>query len=444
MNDRYPIIGMSPGNSYFKDEEIKYLLKQTIERFGHTAILVADIPAIQTYIALGYPENKARGKAVLKGNNLKNRTARLVTELRITDKVRIIDWEGEVKDNSEYRAVFGKVQALYNTNPTFTTEVDGTTRSVLEGSGKDVTDIEAATKTAVFYLLSELAFLQFAPQFFGHKKVTYVYHKNWSVYENYISGKFDSVPKQNLDFSLLENPHETYTPLQASTTGALRAAYSNYPPAFMTDESGTHSGIFYEVIMEITKRLGLEISFIEETGYGVITKGLQEGRFDIFCSTVWPTPEREQEASFSTSLYESLVHIWANADSPYTNNKPLEDNLLLRIATKEGDISDSIAIADFPLARQVRVPQLADPETLLEFLVEDKADITFVESSLAALFNKRWNTKVVQITTSPIRTYGNCFMLRKNGYLALQMNKVLEEMKSEGAIKAIIQKYKNQ
>lgn len=442
MNDLYPIIGMSPGNSYFKDEEIKHLLKQAIKRFGHTAILVADIPAIQTYIALGYPENKARGKAILKGNNLKNRTVRLMEELGITDKVRIVDWDSEVKDNFEYQTSFKKVRELYNTNPAFTTEVDTTTRSVLESSGKDITDSEAATKTAIFYLLSELAFLEFAPQFFEQKNIAYVYHKNWPVYENYISGKFDDIPKQSLDFLLLENPYETYTSLQAAAVGTLRAAYSNYPPAFMTDGSGIHSGIFYEVIMEITKRLGLRITFTEETGYGVLTKGLQDGRFDIFCSTVWPTPEREQEASFSAPLYESPVHIWASANNPYANGKTLENNSLLRIATKEGDISDSIAIADFPLARQVRVPQLASPETLLKFVADGKADITFVEPSLAVLFNKPWDAKVIQITASPIRTYGNCIMFRKSDDLAIQVDKVLDDMKNEGIIKTIIDKYK--
>jgi cyclo(L-tyrosyl-L-tyrosyl) synthase len=74
----YPIIGMSPGNSYFKDDEIKYLLKTAVDRYGRVAVMIADIPAISTYIALGYPENRARrDKALPQGNLLKNRTERV-------------------------------------------------------------------------------------------------------------------------------------------------------------------------------------------------------------------------------------------------------------------------------------------------------------------------------------------------------------------------------
>ena len=51
-----PIIGMSPGNSYFKDEVVKELLKKVVEQYGKAVVMIADIPAISTYVALGYPE----------------------------------------------------------------------------------------------------------------------------------------------------------------------------------------------------------------------------------------------------------------------------------------------------------------------------------------------------------------------------------------------------
>ncbi|MBI2410590.1 MAG: tRNA-dependent cyclodipeptide synthase [Candidatus Kerfeldbacteria bacterium] len=76
---RYHIIGMSPGNSYFKDEEVHYLLKSIVDRFGRVAILIADIPAVSTCVALGYPENRARrDKALPKGNALKNRVRKTI------------------------------------------------------------------------------------------------------------------------------------------------------------------------------------------------------------------------------------------------------------------------------------------------------------------------------------------------------------------------------
>lgn len=85
---------MSPGNSYFKDEEVSYLLQEVVGQFGKCAILVADVPAIATYRALGYSEGEARNKAIPKGNNLKNRVRRVQQELGMSkEKVRIIEWQ---------------------------------------------------------------------------------------------------------------------------------------------------------------------------------------------------------------------------------------------------------------------------------------------------------------------------------------------------------------
>ena len=46
--ETYPIIGMSPGNSYFKDAEVENLLRETVGKYGRVAIFVADVPAIPT------------------------------------------------------------------------------------------------------------------------------------------------------------------------------------------------------------------------------------------------------------------------------------------------------------------------------------------------------------------------------------------------------------
>lgn len=307
------LIGMSPGNSYFKDEEVKYLLQKTVEKYGKVAIMIADVPAISTYIAYGYPENRARrDKAIPQGNLLKNRVVRAMSQLGYEeDKVKIIDWEGEVEHNEEYRNAYNKVRSLYETNSAFQDDADNTTKQVLRGSGRVFEDINKSVKTAVHYLLSEIAFLEWAPKFFNTNKAVYIYHKNWPVYENYIAGKYDGDLKEHMDFLLMENPWETYNSIWGSeelekgeyknaldrvnSTKILRVSFSNYPPAFMYDKAfDNFSGIFYEVVKRIADKYGWEIKWSEETGYGVIIDGLEKNRFDIFGSTVWPTPERKE------------------------------------------------------------------------------------------------------------------------------------------------------
>lgn len=206
MTDTYPVIGMSPGNSYFKDEVVKQLLKTVVEKYGKTAILVADVPAISTYIALGYPENRARkDKAIPQGNNLKNRVKRAMTELGYsTGQVRIIDWENEIENNQDYIKKYDEVRKLYENKDSFRQSADDATREVLEYSEKEIVDLDTSIKIAVHYLISEIAFMEFAPQYLQADNVSYIYHREWPVYKSYIEGKFDGSVRSKLGYLIVK------------------------------------------------------------------------------------------------------------------------------------------------------------------------------------------------------------------------------------------------
>lgn len=456
----YHIIGMSPGNSYFKDDEVRYLLKTVVERFGRVAILIADVPAIATYMAFGYPENRARrDKAIPQGNALKNRVRKAMHELGYTpEQVRIVDWADEVEAHSEYQSEYRRIRSLYVTNDAFREAADTTTRAVLEGSRHSFADLSAATKTAVHYLLSEFAFLEFAPRFFGTSKVIYVYHKNWQVYEDYISGTFDKALKPHLDFLLLENPYETYNPIwgledtesgdyedaldRVEKTRVLRVGFTNSIPTFVYDRDyDNFSGIFYDLIIEIAKQHGWQVRWSEEIGYGVIVDGLNNNRFDVFGSTVWPTPERLEQADFTHSLFKSPVFVWGRADLAKTLEEVKQDTTL-RVALKENDISDSITQSDFPKHRQVRVPQLSDNAEGLKFAAEGRADFTFVEEYLGNYFNETSAVRVTRISDTPIRIYDNTFMLRRGeSRLKKLFNTDIAALIETGTVRRLIKKY---
>lgn len=117
--------------------------------------------------------------------------------------VKIIDWKQEVEDDMNYRRLYDKIEKLYTSNLEFRISANATTRTVLDGSGRIIKNIEGATETAVHYLLSEIAFLEFANALLETEKIVYIYHKNWPIYEDYVAGKFDGIPKSHMDFLLL-------------------------------------------------------------------------------------------------------------------------------------------------------------------------------------------------------------------------------------------------
>lgn len=453
------IIGMSPGNSYFKDDEVRFLIENIVRRFGRVAILIADVPAISTYMAFGYPENRARrDKAIPQGNLLRNRVKRAMVQLGYSEsQVKIINWQEEVENNPGYVLSYDGVRSLYDKNKEFMRSADATTLGVLKSSERDILDIERATKIAVHYLFSEIAFLEWAPRFFNVNRAVYVYHKNWPVYEDYIAGKFDKKIRNYMDFLLLENPWETYNPIwgledeeeskkhnsaldRVKNTGILRVAFSNYPPALTYDyQYDNFSGIFYEIIVKIARKNEWKIRWSEETGYGVVIDGLDNNRFDVFGSPIWPIPERKIKANPSISLYASEVYTWIRSD--FEKTKDLNDENV-RVAVKENDISDYISRKEFPKARRVFVPQLDSILDLLNFVLEGKADFTFTESAIVEIFNKKSKKKLVKANSKPLETFDNTFLFRKgDNSLKNIFNKEIENMKMDGTIKKLVEKY---
>lgn len=206
--DTLLVIGMSPGNSYFKQEVIEKLLPFGLEKYGRIGIFIPDIPAISTYIALGYPENIARkDKAIPQGNSFRNRVRRVISDQKLdAERIHVFDWQKEeIENNAEYQKAFEYVSDLYRDNNDFKLDIRSATESVLIHNPfkkKEITapDIEIGTR----YILSEFAFMLFLPEYLHkYKNFVYGYHNAWPVWEKFIAGAYDGNPRTNLHFLLL-------------------------------------------------------------------------------------------------------------------------------------------------------------------------------------------------------------------------------------------------
>ncbi len=202
----YPVIGMSPGNSYFQDETVVFLLKKVVNQFGKTGVLIPDVPAIATYRALGYSENRARrDKAIPKGNALRNKVSRAMQELGYDDsQVKVFDWTRDIESEELYAEKLRRVEDLYENNNLFQQAIRLATKEVLLTSDQEASELEVAIDIAVHYILSEFACLEFLPKYLGVPKINYIYHKRWPVFEKYIAGDFDQISKPYLGFLLIK------------------------------------------------------------------------------------------------------------------------------------------------------------------------------------------------------------------------------------------------
>ena len=436
MSTMLPIIWMSPGNSFFKDKEVAYLLKQCLKRYDKAVVMVADVPATSTYLALWYHPTKAQSKARLKGNNLKNRTRRVIADLWLdAKKVIILDREHEVETSELYQQRFATIQKLYDTNESFRESVRETSASVLENAHIDYSD--ESVDIAVRYLLSEISFLDCASQFFGVDQIGYVYHKPRRVYEDFVGGQFDDVHRTDQQFLLMEVPYETYLTLeeqqlwryQLMKRRNIRATFAPYLRNYFTKhDDGSVSWLMVDMINEFAQHHDCHVEYIEQSGYGVIPERLNGGYADMFCAPVWPTQYRRKKLFFTQSLFESRVYAYMRQDSQFLRDslETLQYNQHIRIAVKEHDFHHDIVREFFPQARIVRLPQLSPVGEEIQYVIDGRADMTFWSDELTEEYCaiNEYDVDLLEQRSwygEPFKVYENCVALPRGEFALKEM-----------------------
>jgi len=230
-------------------------------------------------------------------------------------------------------------------------------------------------------------------------------------------------------------------------TGEIRCAYAVYEPPLIKDpNTGQLSGIFYDVMEEVGKRLNLKINWVEEVGYGTIAEGFVTDRYDAFCNTVWPTPERTRGASFTIPLYYSPVDVFVRADDHrFDDDLSKMNDPAYTFSVKDGDVSDSFAKQIFPKAKTTSIPDMADTSQLLEDITHNKADATINSPELLYQFlDKNPGTLRNLTPDNPVNAASNTIMIKPNQYqFKMMLDVTLQGLLNSGFIDAELKKYQS-
>ena len=227
--------------------------------------------------------------------------------------------------------------------------------------------------------------------------------------------------------------------------GELDAGYIPYPPSLAVDpNTGEFSGISYDVLEAISADLGVKLDPDEELAWGTMIENLKNGRSEIVATGIWPTPDREKQASFSKPIFYSPVYAYVRAgDSRFDNNLAAANSESVSIATLDGEIAETVANEDFPKAKQVSLPQLNQVSELLLNVAQGKADMTFVEPAIADEFLEANPGSIVKVKLNrPVRAFPTTFMVPKgDDALLAKLNNSLAKLQANGTVDRIIDKY---
>ncbi len=245
-------------------------------------------------------------------------------------------------------------------------------------------------------------------------------------------------------------PSQTVTPVESTfdrimRTKTIRCAYTSHPPIMTIDPNTKNiTGIFPDVIEDIAHRLNLKVNWVEEVGYGNINTGFVSGRYDVFCGPLWPTATRASSSLFTLPIYFSPAFIWVRADdNRFNGDYHALNDARYTVSITDGDVTQSIADHDFPLAKRVASTQSADVVQRMQDVAAGKSDATIVEPDIADAFVAHNPNSIKNLSSAkPIRVYQNVITLPSGEYkLKTMFDTVIGELYNDGSIQQTVKKY---
>lgn len=191
-------------------------------------------------------------------------------------------------------------------------------------------------------------------------------------------------------------------------------------------------GFDVDLAREIAKDMGKELK-IEDMSFDGLLPALESRQIDMVVAGMSVTAEREKNALFSDSYYQSSQKIVVPKNSAITNKYHLVGK---KIAVQLGTTGD-IAASKIESAQVVQFPTV--PNALQE-LATGKVDAAVIDDAPASQYVAGFPGLKILNASLSTESYAIAFK-KDNLELAEQANKTIAEMKSDGRYAALLKKY---
>lgn len=228
------------------------------------------------------------------------------------------------------------------------------------------------------------------------------------------------------------------------------ATNANFPP-YEYMEGDEYAGIDIEIAQKLADKLGMTLK-IENVEFGSIIGGVQTGKFDMGIAGMTVTDERKESVNFTESYATGIQSVIVSYSSDYKSvddfyNMDENGNYIsvkegVKIAVQQdttGDIYASDTVENFGFGEEniLRFKNGADAVQALEtgkcvaVIIDDAPARSFVTASLGLRILEGAYTN---------EDYAICVQ-KENTDLLEKLNQALKELKEDGTIDAIINKY---
>ena len=210
------------------------------------------------------------------------------------------------------------------------------------------------------------------------------------------------------------------------------ATNAAFPPYEMTTDAGEFEGIDIETAQAIADKLGLELQ-IDDMDFAAALLSVQQGKADIVMAGVTVTDERKAVMDFSDSYATGIQSIIVPEGSDIASPDDLAGK---KIGTQRGTTGYIYCSDDFG---DENVVAYDDGLTAVQALNNGQVDAVVIDNAPAKEFVAANPGLVILDTSYAEEDYA--IGVAKGSSLKDAVNAALEELKADGTLQSIVDKY---
>ena len=206
-----------------------------------------------------------------------------------------------------------------------------------------------------------------------------------------------------------------------------------FPPYEMTTDSGEFEGIDIETAQAIADKLGLELQ-IDDMDFDAALLAVQQGKADMVMAGVTVTDERQNVMDFTDSYATGIQSIIVKEDSDIAS---VDDLAGKKIGTQRGTTGYLYCSDDFG---DENVVAYDNGLTAVQMLNNGHVDCVVIDNAPAKEFIAA-NPGLKLLDTAYVEESYAIGVGKGNTELKDAINTALEELKADGTLQAIVDKY---
>ena len=206
-----------------------------------------------------------------------------------------------------------------------------------------------------------------------------------------------------------------------------------FPPYESTDDNGNFVGIDIDVAAAIAEKLGLELQ-VDDMDFDAALLAAQNGKSDMVMAGVTVTEDRQLVMDFSDSYATGIQSIIVKEDSDIASPDDLADKM---IGTQRGTTGYIYCSDDFG---DEHVTPYDNGLTAVQALVNGQVDAVVIDNAPAKEFVAA-NPGLKILDTAYAEEDYAIGVAKGNTAMLNAVNTALEELKNDGTLQAIVDKY---